>query len=188
MAQQAPSKEPSASAHPPSNARQQATPQPASSIFAIPRPLKILFDTFPLHTYPSNTLPVRSPRRRDRHALYIFTTAKGAAIQAPSFNPSCLKWQAYLKFLGVNFDVISSSNHASPSGALPFLLPASNADNAANSPVPVTAGKLQKWALKESGKAKAIADEPTDARYDAYMSLLDHRIRRAWVCIMELND
>jgi metaxin len=30
--------------------------------------------------------------------------------------------------------------------------------------------------------SKAAIEEPGDLRYEAYLSLLDHRIRRAWVC------
>jgi len=63
------------------------------SIFTIPPPLKRLFDTFPLVTYPANELPLRAPRNRHQHALYVFTTADGAVSGAPSYNPSCLKWQ-----------------------------------------------------------------------------------------------
>jgi hypothetical protein len=62
-------------------------------IFTIPPPLKRLFDTFPLVTYPANELPLRAPQNRHQHALYVFTTADGAVSGAPSYNPSCLKWQ-----------------------------------------------------------------------------------------------
>ena len=82
---------------------------------SIPRPLKKLFDRFPLVSYPPNELPMRAPldRRRlyksrsrqyevygreslieeDRHKLYVFTSEKGAEQGWPSFNPGCLKWQ-----------------------------------------------------------------------------------------------
>ena len=70
-----------------------SSPQQRGSIFTIPPPLKRLFDTFPLVTYPANQLPLRAPRNRHQHALYVFTTADGAVSGAPSYNPSCLKWQ-----------------------------------------------------------------------------------------------
>ena len=63
------------------------------SYFPIPTPLKRIFDSCPLITYPANALPVRAPRQRDVHTLYIFTSEAGARTGAPSFNPSCLKWQ-----------------------------------------------------------------------------------------------
>ena len=64
--------------------------------FATPQPIKLLFDRFPLITYPPNELPLRTARHREKHALYIFTTDEGAKRGAPSFNPGCLKWQVRL--------------------------------------------------------------------------------------------
>jgi metaxin len=87
--------------------------------------------------------------------------------------------QTYLKLCDVNFQIVASNNHASPSGALPFLLP-STTDTTKPAP-PVLSAKLQKWVL-ETGRTKV--EESEDARYEAYLSLLDHRIRRAWVCLL----
>jgi len=63
------------------------------SIFSIPPPVKRVFDQFPLVTYDANDLPLRAPRGRGEHALYIFTTRDDAKAGKPSFNPACLKWQ-----------------------------------------------------------------------------------------------
>lgn len=41
----------------------------------------------------------------------------------------------------------------------------------------VASNRLQRWA-REKGKGR---EEPDSIRYEAYMALLDHRIRRAWV-------
>jgi metaxin len=169
--------------------------QPSSrSLFDVPTPIKQLFDRFPLLTYPVNDLPQRAPRHRNAHVLHLFTTDEGAASGAPSYNPACLKWQvwldahqtlprlsshvlqAYLKFSQIEFRVASSSNHASPSGALPFVLPASPDPLKPVQPVP--SGKLQRWTMNNS---EAAIEESGDLRYEAYLSLLDHRIRRAWV-------
>jgi metaxin len=69
-------------------------PQKSSSgIFAVPAPIKQLFDKFPLHTYAVNELPQRAPQHRDAHVLYIFTTEEAALRGLPSHNPACLKWQ-----------------------------------------------------------------------------------------------
>lgn len=65
----------------------------ARTWFSIPRPLKSLFDHFPLVTYPPNDRPFRSPSERQRPTLYIFTTTEDARLGRPSFNPTCLKWQ-----------------------------------------------------------------------------------------------
>jgi metaxin len=168
--------------------------KPSRSLFDVPTPIKQLFDKFPLLTYPVNELPQRAPRHRNEHVLYLFTTEKEASRGAPSYNPACLKWQVrgdyhvqwptptnellqtYLKFSDINFRVASANNHASPSGALPFLLPASPDPLKAAQPVP--SGKLQRWTTNNS---PAAVEESGDARYEAYLSLLDHRIRRAWV-------
>jgi metaxin len=69
-------------------------PQRASrSIFAVPTPIKQLFDRFPLQTYHVNDLPQRAPQDRNAHVLYVFTSDEGALNGAPSYNPACLKWQ-----------------------------------------------------------------------------------------------
>lgn len=77
--------------------RPQNTPnehrQPPRSIFAIPAPIKQLFDKFPLLSYPANELPQRAPGFRNENVLYIWTTEDAAMNGAPSYNPQCLKWQ-----------------------------------------------------------------------------------------------
>jgi metaxin len=85
--------------------------------------------------------------------------------------------QAYLKFSQIDFSVAAANNHASPSGSLPFIIPTSPEPYKHVQPVP--SSKLQRWAMNNSKKA---IEESGDLRYEAYLSLLDHRIRRAWVC------
>ena len=63
--------------------------------FVTPPLIKRLFDTFPLVTYPSNELPQRTAKNRDKHALHVFATEDTAHRGAPSFNPGCLKWQVW---------------------------------------------------------------------------------------------
>ncbi|KAF2838163.1 hypothetical protein M501DRAFT_936244 [Patellaria atrata CBS 101060] len=154
-----------------------------SSIFSVPSPIKWLFNSVPLITYGANELPLRVPRRNDQNALYIFTTQHGATRGDPSFNPSCLRWQAYLKFCHIEHTTVVSNNHASPSGALPFLLPsvAKGTDRA----VPVPSSKLQRWVAQNTAN---VVDEAYDLRYDAYLSLIDHRIRRAWLYTLYLTS
>lgn len=155
---------------------------PKRSIFDVPAPIKQLFDKFPLLTYNTNDLPHRAPHHRNVHVLHVFTADDGAERGGPSFNPACLKWQAYLKFSKIAFQIASSNNHASPSGSLPFLLPSSPEPYKQTQPVP--SGKLQRWAMNNSEKA---IEEPGDLRYEAYLSLLDHRIRRAWLYALYLS-
>ncbi|KAF2765435.1 hypothetical protein EJ03DRAFT_377826 [Teratosphaeria nubilosa] len=149
-------------------------------LFRIPQPLKAVFDKFPLVTYGENELPARAPRARDEHILHVFTMEQGAKDGRPSFNPACLKWQAYFKFHDIPFCTFVSSNHASPSGALPFLLPGGS-----SSKDPVPSNKLKKWTASQQ-PGKQIAD-PDDLRFEAYASLIDSRIRVAWLFQLYLN-
>ena len=64
-----------------------------SSFFVTPAPVKRIFSKFPLVTYAPNDLPLRAPSRRHEHNLHVFTTSSDVQKCAPSFNPSCLKWQ-----------------------------------------------------------------------------------------------
>ncbi|MCJ1398119.1 hypothetical protein MMC11_001316 [Xylographa trunciseda] len=167
---------------PPSSAR--ASP-PSRPWFALPAPLKHLFSLFPLRTLPSSQLPARTAHHRDQHVLYIFTDPTTSNRNAPSFNPTCLKWQTYLNLLGLDFRTAASTNHASPTGTLPFLIPSSRTnlqDEVVGQTAVVPSNKLQKWA-RDKG---IIREEPDTMRYEAYMSLLDHRIRRAWLYTLYL--
>jgi len=87
--------------------------------------------------------------------------------------------QTYLRFCDVTFRTVPSSNHASPSSALPFLLPAVSASGATKAQDPVPSNRLKKWIAAQEGADKL--PESDDLRYEAYASLLDHRIRKAWV-------
>ncbi|KAL1953438.1 hypothetical protein VTO42DRAFT_2816 [Malbranchea cinnamomea] len=157
--------------------------QSTSSWFpALPAPVKRVFDSFPLVTYPPNALPSRSHRQSGEHVLYVFTDARGARRGVPSFNPQCLKWQAYLRFSGIEFRTASSSNHASPNGSLPYLLPA-------DSILPVASSKLHKWVKTQlQNSLSEDGEQGKGPRYEPYMSLLDHRIRNAWLYTLYLHE
>ncbi|KAJ5901947.1 hypothetical protein N7495_002475 [Penicillium taxi] len=159
-------------------------PQPESnswSLFTVPPGIKAIFDKFPLTTYPANDLPQRCPSQRNENQLYVFTDAAGARRGRPSFNPQCLKWQAYLKFAGIDFVTTSSNNHASPTGALPFLLQALPAGTSG----PVPSHKLQKWAIEQ---VHCEEEQQLNLRFEVYASLLDHRIRKAWLYMLYLDN
>lgn len=194
--------------------------QPAASPwFTTPEPIKRLFNKFPLRIYPANELPQSKSFDRAQHNLYIFTADDPDNLGSPSFNPSCLKWQvrqrdstpvgstivtrlhrqAYLKFMGIQFSIVPSNNHASPTGALPFLLPSSSVSNASESSPAVPSTKLQRWAgaeasrkdfksqlltshqESESAKSNPSGKESTGMRHEAYISLVDRQIRHTWV-------
>ncbi|KAI5860251.1 hypothetical protein GGS23DRAFT_241463 [Durotheca rogersii] len=159
---------------------------PASGAFGwlpIPAPLARLFKRFPLLTYPPNQLPARCPSPRNVATLYVFLSDRDALDGLPSYNPSCLRWQTFLKLAGVEFRVVSSNNHASPTGALPFLLPPLDPGNAAAHP-PVPSNKLEQYAA-ERGASK-VPDVP-NPKLEAYESLLDFRIRNAWLYSLYLS-
>lgn len=59
----------------------------------MPAYLQRLFDAVPLVTYGPNQLPCRSPGASDLPTLHVFINEHDAARGAPSFNPSCLRWQ-----------------------------------------------------------------------------------------------
>ncbi|KAL2827637.1 hypothetical protein BDW59DRAFT_144103 [Aspergillus cavernicola] len=155
-------------------------PHRARDFFSVPAPVKRLFDRFPLITYPANELPHCALSTQRGNRLFVFTDAAGVRRGRPSFNPQCLKWQAYLKFVGIDFELISSNNHASPSGVLPFLLPSPPADIS----TPIPASKLQKWAIEE---VHCEEEQQLNVRFEVYSSLLDTGIRNAWLYSLYLN-
>lgn len=91
--------------------------------------------------------------------------------------------KTFLKLAGIDFHVRSSNNHASPTGALPFLLPPSTPSNP-RPQKPIGSSKLEQYGL-DNGKSK-LADN-LGSRLDAYESLLDHRIRNAWLYTLYLS-
>jgi len=153
-------------------------------LFSIPAPVKQLFDLVPLVTYPPNQLPVRSPKPARIPSLYVFSKDQDTAAGRPSFHPSCLKWQTFLNIAGVDHRLISSNNHSSPTGSLPFLLPAGYGSNTSqHSPLPIPSNKFVEYATEHGGRV----EESSSMRYEAYQSLLDHRIRNAWLYTLYLE-
>ncbi|PQE25373.1 Mitochondrial outer membrane transport complex Tom37 metaxin protein [Rutstroemia sp. NJR-2017a BBW] len=161
--------------------------------FSIPKPVKKVFDKVPVLTYPANELP-RGPGSKgkgkaDRDArlpsLYIFCREGDEAENGgrPSFNPGCLKWQTFLKLAGVDHKIVSSNNHASPTGVLPFLLPGIKSTSSQDDYLPIPSSGFVKYAKKQGRKVQ----EPQSMRYEAYQSLIDHRIRNAWLHTLYLT-
>lgn len=143
--------------------------QPQTSLFAIPAPLRSLFKLFPLVTYPPSALPIRSPSSTSasKPRLYIFANASSEL----SYNPSCLKHQTLLRMAGVDVELVASNNHASPSGALPFILTEGGR--------PVAAERIGGFVREESGRDLRKGEE---RRVEAYRALISQAIRPAWVC------
>lgn len=153
----------------------------SSSWFSLPAPIRAIFDAFPLVTYSENELPQRVPRSRSQNTLHVFTlpALDGAANLSP--NPACLKWQAYLLAKRIPFALVSANNHASPTGALPFILPATRSKKEPQ-PQAISSSKIQRWA-----ETQGAPEERMDLRLEAYMSLIDQNIRSAWLYFLYLQ-
>lgn len=179
------------------------TSSPAGSIFAVPAPIRTLFKSFPLRTYPAEPLPTSAvaatrPSRPaadsyssapadvsaasrtqsyDSPRLYLFANPSAPSASAPSPNPTCLKWQTYLRIAGVQHDCVPSTNHASPSGALPFLLPP--AVGAQPNVPPLTGERIAAYARERSAESPASVE--AEPKIAAYRALISQAIRPAWV-------
>ncbi|EAQ92358.1 hypothetical protein CHGG_00593 [Chaetomium globosum CBS 148.51] len=161
---------------------------PASSWrkMQIPRPLQQLFDHFPLQTYEPNHLPERSQHltSSDLPTLYIFSTDADARLGLPSFNPGCLKWQTLLRLAKLDFRTLPSTNHASPTGSLPFLLPPRTSPTTA--PLPIPASNLLAYAQR-SQPGTGDLDPDLPPRSQAYLSLINLSLRSAWLYALYLD-
>lgn len=150
-----------------------------SSWFAAPAPIRNLFNHFPLQTLSAEPLPARSVAPSTTSTLYIFAHPRDIPLGRPSYNPSCLKWQTILRVAGVPVSLATSSNHASPSGSLPFLLtPSAQGSQTAAAPLTLTGEKIGRFAETQSTTEFKFA--PT-SKSDAYQSLITQNIRPAWV-------
>jgi metaxin len=210
----------------PSNSSSSSSTTSSSSWLQTPQPIRKLFAQFPLQTLPANPLPFRRPKKSSQKAPIFFTYSETIHETKPasfkcSYNPTCLKWETYLRSRRINIKIQPSNNHASPTGALPFLL--------LPEPEPTEGDEKQakkRWTNKatldidgsgsSSGSGatfktipnagiRAYADaqkyeflsdneqppEPTAAetlRLEAYISLVDHRIRPAWLHSLYMTD
>ncbi|KAL0086614.1 hypothetical protein F4703DRAFT_1527250 [Phycomyces blakesleeanus] len=127
---------------------------------------------FPLKTYPS----VYQPPRLTKDTLYIF--GPGWRNTWGSFDAECLQFQIYLKFAGLEFDVINSNEpDASPSGKLPFLATVPGAIYHDQ--------QIHKW-IDDMGKSQVLAGEHSeDAK--AFISLANTKLNAALIFSMWLE-
>ncbi|KAF7552207.1 hypothetical protein G7046_g7490 [Stylonectria norvegica] len=79
-------------------------------------------------------------------------------------------------------ELVPSNNHASPSGALPFLLP--SAPGASRTARPVTGEKIYTYAKEH---ATLPLSEALSPRLEAYQALLTQNIRPAWLYALYLD-
>jgi len=78
----------------------------------------------------------------------------------------------------VQYRLVPSSNHASPSGILPFLQPAATSKDQSSAPDAVPSNKLTKWTKTQSS---STIEESDDLRYESYASMVNNALRKAWV-------
>ncbi|KAM3477234.1 hypothetical protein MY5147_002836 [Beauveria neobassiana] len=153
-------------------------------LFSAPAPIRSLFKSFPLAVHPSEALPARAPDTTDDALpprLYVFAHECDAQLGLPSYNPTCLKWQTILRIANIDVRLVSSSNHASPSGALPFLMLPSSVHSTV---VPLTGEKIARFAKQQAPSANL--DDPSP-RIDAYQALIAHSVRPAWLHSLYVN-
>ena len=86
--------------------------------------------------------------------------------------------QTILRIANIDVLLIPSSNHASPSGALPFLMPASTSQSTPQAPV--SGAKITRFIRETNPRAPIDLDNPS-SKIDAYQALLANNIRPAWV-------
>ncbi|KAI5820237.1 hypothetical protein BZA77DRAFT_301892 [Pyronema omphalodes] len=162
-----------------SSEKQPAQSQTKSWI-PIPEPVKKLFDNFPVVTYPAQNLPAGCPRNEKLPTLWIFTKNDGLdrnGRELMSFNPSCLKWQTYLRLSSLPYRAVPSSNHASPSGALPFLIAPENAET-------IPSNKLMQWIKKHGNPPEEDLENP---EIKALLALVETKLRDAWLYTLYLT-
>lgn len=158
-----------------------STPSSTSSFLPpIPKPIQTLFSHFPLRTLPANALPLHSTtihvHLNEQPTLHIFThPSSPPANNSPSPNPSCLRLQTLLHLSGAHFATVSSNNHASPSGALPFLTTPEGI---------VTAGRIKGYIRRTN--AQKVAEVALEAN-KLYLALLEP-VRRAYLTALYLHD
>ncbi|PWI75373.1 mitochondrial outer membrane protein (Sam35) [Purpureocillium lilacinum] len=160
-----------AAAAPPTSAPEQR----AGGLFAVPGPVRQLFKLFPLCVYPAESLPARAPaqvRKRPRLQVHARHSSLENDLEA---NRKAHHVQAFLRIAGVDVEIVPSNNHASPSGALPFLLPASSDPRP---DVPLTGSKIERYALDRSQYAMP---DVSSSQFDAWLSILSQKIRPAWL-------
>ncbi|KAL9093397.1 MAG: hypothetical protein Q9159_000251 [Coniocarpon cinnabarinum] len=145
-----------------------------------PAPLRRLFDHFPLHTYPANTLPLGADATHTRlkrtNILYVFGSAGRLSL-----HPTCLRYQALLVLAGIPFETATSNNHASPSGALPFLVTSRHGE--ANTTTTTISASTLKSFLREQD---AVHEIYLDAN-PTHLALLTP-IRQAYLVALYLDD
>ncbi|KAF3201617.1 hypothetical protein TWF106_002779 [Orbilia oligospora] len=151
--------------------------------------IRRLFSQFPLVTHPVDPPPMciedfqpsATRQHSINHTLYSFTDSTDSSIA--SFNPTCLKWQTYLKIRNIPFKTQPSNNHASPSGSLPFLTISSQSDRISQT---IPSPKLAKW-IEEHAVGSVNTVDTDGGDYRAFSSLVEGAVRDAWLYALYID-
>ncbi|KAK6514219.1 hypothetical protein TWF506_008622 [Arthrobotrys conoides] len=170
---------------------------PPQDALRAPAFIRRLFSHFPLITHPVDLPPMsiedfqllstntttrqHTEKSINNNTLYSFTDSTDSSIA--SFNPTCLKWQTYLKIRNIPFKTQSSNNHASPSGSLPFLVISSQSDRISQT---ISSPKLGKW-IEEHAVGSVNTVDTDGGDYRAFLSLVEGAIRDAWLYALYID-
>ena len=98
--------------------------------------------------------------------------------------------QTFLKLSNLPFNILPSTNHASPTGSLPFLLPPRDVLSPTTTAVkPIPASKLHDYALTHASKPNSPSPQAPipSLRQEAYQSLIDVSLRNAFLYTLYLD-
>lgn len=91
-----------------------------------------------------------------------------------------LSVQTYLLLNNTPIRLVPSTNHASPTGSLPYLLPPSNSSPTGSPPRPIPSSRLETYVSPNNKSSPSPREE-------AYQTLLDTAIRSAWLHALYLS-
>ncbi|KAG4303624.1 hypothetical protein PCANB_000044 [Pneumocystis canis] len=135
-----------------------------------------LFDLFPWIRYAS--LDIRSPIDTTRHQLFI-AHKDDTLLNSPSYDLESLRWQTYFILADIPHNVFRASPHASPSGTLPFFVPA----GVASSAYALSSTAFQTWLTQHGIELHPFINQPSlAADADSYLSLIENTLYDAWFC------
>lgn len=89
-----------------------------------------------------------------------------------------------MKFNGIEFKTVPSNNHASPTGALPFMISQQKSVSESTETTVIPSNKLAAW-IEKHGYSLEEADMDS-ARAKAFLALVNAQLRDAWVTFLIL--
>lgn len=140
--------------------------------------LKYQVSTFSLGLIISSSIAVAKQNNHPSLTLSNLTPTERAPLIFP------LHFQTALRMAGFPHTVTPSSNHASPTGSLPFLLPPTSSPLLPAARLPITQEKILTHASKSGYVLRALPTSKrldNNSRVEAYLAMIDGCIRPAWL-------